>query len=57
MIIPKDQTVLIDVPLPQLFLVLIQGFVMFDPNASVPLNLNATYILVYGGTLQAASTA
>jgi hypothetical protein len=41
-VIPSDQAIIIDVPLPRLFLVLIQGFLMFDPNASVPLNLNAT---------------
>jgi plastocyanin len=51
-VIPPDQAIVIDVPLPRLFLVLIQGFVMFDPAATVPLNLNATYIIVYGGALQ-----
>lgn len=51
-VVPPDQTILIDVPLPRLFLVLIQGFVMFDPEATIDLNMNATYILVYGGALQ-----
>ena len=54
-VIPRDQTILIDVPLPRLYLVLIQGFVMFDPSAPTDLNLDATYILVYGGALQAGT--
>jgi len=56
-VIPSDQAVLIDVPLPRLFLFLIQGFVVVDPDATVPLNINATYIIVYGGALQVGTAA
>ena len=56
-IVPNDQAVLVDVPLPKLFLVMIQGFLMFEPNSKHDLNMDATYILVYGGTLQAGTEA
>ena len=55
-VIPSDQSILVDVPLPKLFLVLIQGFLMFEPGLSTPLNMDATYILVYGGELRAGTT-
>ena len=56
-VVPNDQAIVVDIPLPRLFLVIVQGFLMFDPNAKEDLNMNATYIVVYGGTLQAGTTA
>ena len=55
-IIPSDQTIIIDIPLPKLFLVLIQGYVIFQPGLDFPLNMDAQYILVYGGTLVAGTS-
>ena len=54
-VIPSDQSILVDVPLPKLFLVLIQGFLMFEPNLPYALNMDASYILVYGGALIAGT--
>jgi hypothetical protein len=56
-IVPADQAILVDIPLPKLFLVLIQGFLMFEPNSKHDLNMDATYILVYGGALRAGTEA
>lgn len=48
-IIPPDQAILMDMSPPRLFLLLIQGLLVFDRQ---DLNLDASYILVHGGTLE-----
>lgn len=48
-VIPAGQTVLLDVSPPRLLMLLIQGSLVFDRK---DLQLEATYILVQGGTLQ-----
>ena len=49
-IIPESQTILMDVSPPQLFLLQINGMLVFDRTKD--LNLDATYIFVFGGTLE-----
>lgn len=51
-VIPKGQVIILDVPAPRLYLLLIQGTLIFDPEATGPLELSAVYIIVHGGTLQ-----
>jgi hypothetical protein len=48
------QTILLDVSPPRLFLILIQGTLIFDRKN---LHLQAVYILVKGGTLQIGTEA
>jgi hypothetical protein len=48
-VIPAGQTVLLDVSPPRLLMLLIQGSLVFDRR---DLALEATYILIQGGTLQ-----
>eukprot|EP00035_Acanthoeca_spectabilis_P007825 m.144226 g.144226 ORF g.144226 m.144226 type:complete len:4359 (-) comp14100_c0_seq10:3061-16137(-) len=48
-IIPIDQTILLDVQPPRLFLLLVQGALVFD---RINVNLDASYILVQGGLLE-----
>ena len=48
-VVPPYQTVLLDVSPPPLFVLLIQGTLVFD---QAPLTLDATYILVEGGVLE-----
>lgn len=48
-VIPEHQAVLLDVSPPRLFLLLVQGTLVFDAQ---DLALDASYILVQGGTLQ-----
>jgi hypothetical protein len=55
-IVPRGQAVLVDVPSPKLFLVLVQGEMVFD--ASQPeLTFDANYIFSLGGTIQAGTEA
>jgi hypothetical protein len=48
-VVPAGQMLLVDVSPPELFLVLIQGDVVFDNK---DLTFDATYIFIYGGSLQ-----
>jgi plastocyanin len=48
-IIPEDQTILMDISPPRLNWLQVNGMLVFDRQ---DLNLDATYILVYGGTLE-----
>lgn len=50
-VIPYGQSVLLDVSPPRLYLLLVQGELIFDRR---DLNLNATYIFVMGGRTLAA---
>jgi len=49
-VIPAGQTVLLDVSPPELFLLLVQGELVFDRRDG--LSLDATYIIVHGGVLE-----
>ncbi len=48
-VIPNDQSVLLDVSPPRLFLLLVQGTLVFDRQ---DLSMNASYIFVNGGKMQ-----
>eukprot|EP00038_Savillea_parva_P003003 m.119932 g.119932 ORF g.119932 m.119932 type:complete len:4300 (+) comp11038_c0_seq7:960-13859(+) len=48
-VIPIDQTILLDVQPPRLFLLLVQGALVWD---RIDVNLDASYILVQGGLLE-----
>eukprot|EP00040_Diaphanoeca_grandis_P004673 m.29668 g.29668 ORF g.29668 m.29668 type:complete len:4542 (+) comp16144_c0_seq1:223-13848(+) len=48
-IVPEDQTLLLDVQPPKLFVLLVHGMMVFD---RMDLNLDASYILVQGGHLE-----
>ena len=48
-VIKAGQTILMDISPPQLNVLLVEGMLVFDRK---DLNLDATYILVYGGTLE-----
>ena len=50
-IIPEGQVIMLDVTPPRFFLILVQGTLVFDPDAP-ELELRATYLLVHGGKLQ-----
>jgi hypothetical protein len=55
-VVPKGQSILVDVSPPRLFLVLIQGEMTFD--ATVPhIAFNASYIAVLGGKLTIGTEA
>eukprot|EP00638_Chattonella_subsalsa_P015791 CAMPEP_0117829880 /NCGR_PEP_ID=MMETSP0949-20121206/8130_1 /TAXON_ID=44440 /ORGANISM="Chattonella subsalsa, Strain CCMP2191" /LENGTH=3868 /DNA_ID=CAMNT_0005670717 /DNA_START=230 /DNA_END=11837 /DNA_ORIENTATION=- len=47
--VPDGQSVLLDVPSPKLYLLLVQGDMVFD---RVDLSLEAYYIFIYGGTFE-----
>eukprot|EP00039_Didymoeca_costata_P018192 m.332487 g.332487 ORF g.332487 m.332487 type:complete len:4620 (+) comp16956_c0_seq1:136-13995(+) len=47
--IPEDQAILLDESPPQLLALVVQGVLVFDRQ---DLNLDATYIFVFGGTLE-----
>jgi len=47
--VPDGQSVLLDVPSPKLYLLLVQGDMVFD---RVDLTLDAHYIFIYGGTFE-----
>ena len=50
-IVPAGQAILVDVSPPRLFLVLVQGEMVFDPSVPV-INFNASYIFALGGKIR-----
>ena len=48
-VVPEDQTLLLDVQPPRLFALIVHGMMVFDRR---DINLDASYILVQGGTLE-----
>ena len=53
-VVPDGQTVLLDVSPPKLFVLLIQGRLVFDRQ---DLTLNSSYILIAGGQLEVGTPA
>jgi hypothetical protein len=53
-IVPEGQAILMDVSPPQLFLVQIFGMLVFDRK---DLTLDATYIIIHGGTMEVGTEA
>lgn len=53
-LVPEGQAILVDVSPPRLFLVLVEGDMVFDRR---DLTFNASYILVHGGKLEIGSEA
>ena len=52
-VIPKGQVITLDVTPPRLYLILIQGTLIFDnSDAANDLELRATYLIVHGGALE-----
>ena len=56
-VVPLGQAVLVDVSPPQLFLVLVQGDLVFLDGLATPLTFDASYILVQGGRFEVGSEA
>lgn len=50
-IVPAGQAILVDISPPRLFLVLVQGEMVFDPTVPV-INFNASYIFALGGKIR-----
>ena len=56
-VIPHGQAVVLDVSPPELFALIVEGVLVFDPDAATPLNLDATYIFVFGGVFEVGTEA
>ncbi|GAX81122.1 hypothetical protein CEUSTIGMA_g8556.t1 [Chlamydomonas eustigma] len=53
--IPSGSTVVLDISPPRLYLLVIQGNLMFDPQANTSIWLQCNYILVMGGNFSAGT--